>query len=479
MLKLQQRVQGVITAIDAHGRGILPYGKDRIFVPAALPDEQVEVTIVKMIKEGYIGAITRLTHPSQDRVEPPCPHAHSCGGCQLMHMAPAAQLRWKQQRIIAAAKKEKLSLRIHDVVPSPAAACRNKVIASFGKDRNGAITAGLYEESSHRIVAIDRCLLHPASCDAIIQTIRMLMKELRIEPFDVRKRQGFLRHVQLRWGVRSGEILVTLVASESRFPARKRFVQALLQAHPAIRSIVLNVNRRDTSIVLGSEQHILYGSGWICDELLGRQFHISSSSFYQINHDQCERLYQKAYDLLELKKSDRLLDAYCGIGTIGLCAASQVKEVIGVELNAQAIADARINAKRNKITNARFICEDASRFLLAAANQHQRYDAVLLDPPREGSTPMFLDACARLQPARIAYISCNPLTQLRDLKILAQYGYVCDELFLYDMFPMSTHTESVALLKKGGQRTTKVRRGSVARTQKDRGAHEKRYRHGK
>ena len=165
MLKLQQRVQGVITAIDAHGRGILPYGKERIFVPAALPDEQVEVTIVKMIKEGYIGAITRLTHPSQDRVEPPCPHAHSCGGCQLMHMAPAAQLRWKQQRIITAAKKEKLSLRIHDVVPSPAATCRNKVIASFGKDRNGMITAGLYEESSHRIVAIDRCLLHPASCD--------------------------------------------------------------------------------------------------------------------------------------------------------------------------------------------------------------------------------------------------------------------------------------------------------------------------
>ena len=161
MLKLQQRVQGVITAIDAHGRGILPYGKDRIFVPAALPDEQVEVTIVKVIKEGYIGAITRLTHPSQDRVEPPCPHAHSCGGCQLMHMAPTAQLRWKQQRIITAAKKEKLSLRIHDVVPSPAAACRNKVIASFGKDRNGAITVCMRNPATASWRSIAVCCTPP------------------------------------------------------------------------------------------------------------------------------------------------------------------------------------------------------------------------------------------------------------------------------------------------------------------------------
>lgn len=448
MLRPQQHVHGVITAIDAHGRGILPYEKERIFVPGALPGEKVDVAIRKVIKEGYVGEIRQLSQPSPHRVKPLCPYAHSCGGCQLMHMDPKAQLRWKKQRILAAAKKEGLALHIHDVVAASPVAYRNKVIASFGRDQNGAITAGLYEEASHRIVAVDRCLLHPSSCDAILHTIRSLMRELHIEPYDIRRRRGFLRHVQLRCGVCSEEILVTLVASEARFPAAKRFVRALLQAHPSIHSIVLNVNSRDTSIVLGSEEHVLYGSGWIHDVLLGKQFRISSSSFYQINHDQCERIYQKTYELLGLKKSDRLLDAYCGIGTIGLCASSQVKEVIGVEQNPQAVADARINAKCNRITNARFLCQDASRFLLEEAKRHTHYDAVVLDPPREGSTPMFLDACAQLRPTKIAYISCNPLTQLRDLKILAKKGYICEELFLYDMFPMSTHVESIALLKR-------------------------------
>lgn len=244
------------------------------------------------------------------------------------------------------------------------------------------------------------------------------------------------------------QILVTLVTSEERFAARKAFVQQLTSRHPAVKSIVQNINRRDTSVVLGKQEHILYGKGSIEDELLGKRFIISSSSFYQINHDQCERLYQKAYELLQLSGKERLLDAYCGIGTISLCVHEQAKEIIGVELNAKAVADARINARLNHVRNARFIQQDASAFMKQEAAHRQHYDAVIMDPPREGSTPLFLDACASLKPEKIVYISCDPFTQIRDLIYLKKKGYKAADMYLYDMFPMSDHVESVVLLRR-------------------------------
>lgn len=448
MLKPRQTVRGVIRTLDQNGNGVMMVKGDRVIVPGALAKETVDVQIEKVSRDGYIARLRKVVTPSLDRCAPACPHAGRCGGCRLMHMRYEAGLRWKKQQVLLAANKAGLSLHIHDVVKTKAEESRNKVIVSFGREENGRITAGLYEESSHRIVAYDRCLLHPKICDDIIQTIRKLVEELRIAPFDIRRQRGFLRHVQLRYGKVSKEILVTLVVSEERFPARKLFIQRLLAAHPQITGVVMNINPRDTSVVLGDVERVLYGNGWISDELLGLRFRISSSSFYQINHDQCERLYQKAYELLQLRPTDRLLDAYCGIGTISLCAAKQVKEVIGVELNAQAVTDARMNAKYNHITNARYIHKDASRFLLEEAKRAKHYDAVLLDPPREGSTKVFLDACAKLGPEKIVYISCNPLTQVRDLRILQAHGYVCKEMFLYDMFAMSAHVESVVLMSR-------------------------------
>ena len=200
--------------------------------------------------------------------------------------------------------------------------------------------------------------------------------------------------------------------------------------------------------MLRKEERILYGRGFITDELLGKTFAISSSSFYQINHRQCERLYQKAYDLLRPDPRMRVLDAYCGIGTIGLCIADSIRTLTGVEINEQAVKDARENARRNQIRNARFICADATRFIMAESQRHAHYDAIILDPPRDGSTPAFLDACAALQPERIIYISCNPFTQIRDLRYIMAKGYRCSDMYLFDMFPMSDDTESVCLLTR-------------------------------
>lgn len=446
MLKLNQIIRGTIRSMDENANGILFHGNDLVIVRNALLQENVSVKIIKISKSAYIAQIVTIHTPSPFRIQPPCSHANECGGCQLQHMDYEAQLTWKKHQILQAMKKRHLSLQVHDVKASSIEGYRNKMILSFAKDVQGKIIAGLYEENSHRIVPYKRCMLHPLPCDDIIQTILTLIKSMRIEPYDVRRKKGWLRHVQLRYGKNSGQILVTLIVSQPLFPLRKQFVQALIQAHPCIRSIVMNINARDTSVVLGKQERVLYGEGWIIDTLLGKQFRISSSSFYQINHDQCEHLYQKAYELLHPKANDRVLDAYCGIGTIGLCIADQVKEVIGVEVNGQAVKDAIINAKQNRIRNAHFIQQDATQFLLQQADQRISYDGIILDPPREGSTPAFLDACAKLKPKKIIYISCDPLTQLRDLSYLAKKGYVAKEMFLYDMFPMSAHTESVVCL---------------------------------
>ncbi len=462
MLKINQIIKGTIQMMDENGNAILLHGKDKVIVRHALLHEEVRAKITKASKNGYIASIVEIQKKHPDHIKPPCPYAGLCGGCQLQHLSYEGQLSWKKQQIVQAVKKHRLPLHVHEVISSDVHAYRNKMIIGFAKNNQGILQAGLYEEYSHRIVPYERCMLHPQECDEVIQTIAALVKKLRIEPYDIKRRKGFLRHVQLRYGKTSGQILVTLITAHTQFPARKPFVQQLTQAHPAIKSIVMNINTRDTSVVLGSEERILYGEGWIEDQLLNKTFRISSSSFYQINHDQCERLYQKAYDLLQPKKTDRILDAYCGIGTIGLCLADQVKEVIGVEVNGQAIKDAITNAKRNQIRNARFIKQDASTFIYQEAKQKQRYDAIILDPPRDGSTPTFLDACAQLDPRKIIYISCNPLTQLRDLSYLSKKGYICKEMFLYDMFPMSAHVETVVLLshkKPDGHINVKVEFG--------------------
>ena len=325
---------------------------------------------------------------------------------------------------------------------------RNKVHAVFGLDRKNNPISGIYKEGTHRILPVDSCLIEDQKADEIIVTIRSMLRSFKIRVFDEDTGYGLLRHVLIRCGFTTGEILVVLVTASPVFPSKNNFVKALREKHPEITTIVQNINGRSTSMVLGDKEHVLYGKGYIEDVLCGLRFRISSRSFYQINSAQTEKLYAKAIELAELTGNETVLDAYCGIGTIGLIASKHAGKVIGVELNQDAVRDAVQNAKKNGITNAQFFCNDAGRFMSHMAARGESADVVFMDPPRSGSTEEFIDAVALMQPKRVVYISCGPDTLARDLRMFAKHGYKAKEAWPVDLFGWTEHVETVVLLSQ-------------------------------
>ena len=301
---------------------------------------------------------------------------------------------------------------------------------------------------SHRVVPVETCRIEDQKADEIIGTIRGMLKSFKIRTYDEDTGYGLLRHVLVKRGFATGQIMVVLVTASPVFPSKNNFVKALRQKHPEITTIVQNINGRGTSAVLGKQEQVLYGKGYIEDSLMGLKFRISARSFYQINPVQTEVLYGKALELAGLKGKETVIDAYCGIGTIGLLAAKKAGNVIGVELNPDAVRDAIGNAKGNKITNARFFSGDAGEFMIDMADQEEKADVVFMDPPRSGSTEAFLDAVARLAPKTVVYISCGPETQARDVKYLLKKGYRAEGAWPVDMFPMTDEIENICLLKK-------------------------------
>lgn len=373
-----------------------------------------------------------------------CKIKNLCGSCDYMGINYPKQLDMKTKYCNDLLRRFHLShIKVHPMIGStPYKEYRNKIIVAF----NSKYEYGLYEEHSHRIIPYHRCLLHDEESDQIIKKIQEIVKKYHVSIYDEKRRRGLLRHVLIRKAVMTNQVMVVLVCNEEVFPGSKHFSTELIQQFPHIKTIVLNINKRKTSIVLGEKEKVLYGKGFIVDKLCNLSFKISSRSFYQINHNQCETIYQKALSLLQLKKQDVIIDAYCGIGTIGMIAASQVKKVIGVEVNKDAIKDAINNAKMNHIHNITFVCDDASYFMTSLAKSHTHIDGVIMDPPRSGSNKEFMDAIKVLKPRKVAYISCNPETLLRDLKYFKQIGYQTKELYPYDMFPYTKHIESVVLL---------------------------------
>ena len=329
--------------------------------------------------------------------------------------------------------------------------------AAFGLDRSRKVIAGTYEPRSHRIVDINSCLNEDKNATAIIVTIKKLLPSFRLAPYDEDARTGFLRHVLVRRGIHTGEVMVVLVTASPVFPSRQNFLKALLAAHPEITTIVQNVNNRRTSVLLGDREQTLYGPGFIRDTLCGMSFRISPRSFYQINPTQTEVLYRRAIKAAGLTGKERVLDTYCGIGTIGMIAAADAREVIGVEQNPAAVRDAIRNAKENGVENIRFVAADATEWMQAAAAEKLSIDILLMDPPRSGSTPEFLSAAVKMAPRRIVYISCCPETQARDLALLQKGGYRVTLLQPVDMFPHTEHIETVVLLSKGEVDSKKIR----------------------
>ena len=324
---------------------------------------------------------------------------------------------------------------------------RNKIHAAFGRLRDGRIISGIYQEGTHKIVPVDDCLIEDETADAIIRDIRGLLPSFKIQIYNEDSGRGLLRHVLIRRGFATGQVLVALVLASPILPSKNNFVRALRKLHPEITTIVLNINDKKTSMVLGERNITLYGKGYIEDILCGKTFRISPNSFYQVNPVQTERLYRKAVELAGLTGKERVLDAYCGIGTIGMAAADQAGEVIGVELNRAAVRDAISSAKANGVKNIRFMAGDAGEFLEDMAARGERADVVFMDPPRAGSTEKFMDSVAKMGAGRVVYVSCNPETLARDLKYLKKKGFVAEEAWVVDMFPWTESIETVCLLK--------------------------------
>ena len=369
-----------------------------------------------------------------------------CGGCQFQGVPYTEQIKIKQKNM------NKLLKKYGNVKPIIGMEnpfyYRNKVHAVFDRDKKGNIICGTYEAGTHRVVPVEECMIEDKTSQEIIRAIRDMLKSFRIKTYDEDTGYGLLRHVLVRRGFSTDEIMVVLVVASPIFPSKNNFVKALRKKFPQISTVVLNVNDKKTSMVLGERDIVLYGKGFIRDRLCGCTFRISPQSFYQVNPVQTELLYKTAIEYVGLGRKERVIDAYCGIGTIGLVAAGKAREVIGIELNKNAVRDAIVNARENKITNARFYQGDAGEFMEGMVSEGERADVVFMDPPRTGSTEKFLTSMVKLGPSRIVYISCGPDTLARDLEFLTKHGYVTRKIQPVDMFSFTEHVETVVGLQR-------------------------------
>ncbi len=375
-----------------------------------------------------------------------CPVFKKCGGCQYLNLTYEEQLEKKKKELQRLLKG---ICPIHEVIGMENPwHYRNKVHAVFSHDRKGNPISGVYQENSHIVLPVESCLIEDEKADEIIGTIRGMLKSFKIRTYDEDTGYGLLRHVLVKRGFATGEIMVVLVTASPVFPSRNNFVKALRQKHPEITTVIQNINGRDTSMVLGDREQVLYGKGYIEDVLCGCRFRISARSFYQVNPVQTEMLYSKAMEYAGLTGKETVVDAYCGIGTIGIVASRKAKQVIGVELNPDAVRDAVRNARANKIDNIRFYQGDAGDFLQKMAANGEKADVVFMDPPRSGSTERFMAAAAAMGPKRIVYVSCGPDTLARDLKYLRKKGYRVEKGVGVDLFPWTGHCEVIVSLSK-------------------------------
>ena len=379
-----------------------------------------------------------------------CPLFGKCGGCDYVNETYDYELMMKWMKV------DKLLSRygkVEPILPSPSlTGFRCKVQAVCGHDRDGKFITGQYRKGSHHLFPIRSCSLEDGMATAVLQTVRQMATRFSIQSYDEDRGTGDLRHILIRTGWRTRETMVVLVTAKEDFPHKDDFVSALHQKNPNVVTVVQIVNNQKTSMVIpeGAEEKVLWGKGYIVDTLCGLDFRISATSFYQVNPEMAERLYNIAMNMARLQKSDIVIDAYCGTGTIALIAASRgVKEVIGVEANPDAVKDAMLNAENNRIQNARFIADDASKWLKKAQKEGQKCDVLFLDPPRSGSSEEFLAAAGRMNPEVIVYISCNPETLQRDLRYITRFlPYRVRGIQPVDLFPGSEHVETVVLMSR-------------------------------
>ena len=448
-MKTNDVLELTVTGYTSDGEGVARADGEVVFIPGAIAGETVRARIVNVGKTCAHGEILQVLQPSGHRVQPACPDFPDCGGCDFWHMDYEEECRLKQQRVIDALTR--IAGAPLPALPMHGAKCcegyRNKVQFPVAM-QNGSPAAGFFRARTHEVVCVKDCRIQPSCAGRVRAAVLDWMRQYSIRAYDERAHTGYIRHIYLRVGEATGQLLVCVVANCEALPKKKQLCQTLLAAEPQITSIVVSYNTRKGNTVLGTREEVLYGPGYMEDELLGLRLRLSARSFYQVNHDQAERLYEKALEFAALDKTQTALDLYCGTGTITLCLARQAGRAIGVEIVDAAIADAKQNAARNGLTNAEFFCADASEAAKRLASEGTRPDVIVVDPPRKGVSMDVVDAMAEMSPARIVYVSCDPATLARDVKLLAQRGYALERAEAFDLFPRCAHVETVVLLSR-------------------------------
>ncbi len=440
-----------IEGVTNEGNGVGHIEGFTVFVPGSVRDDFLRVLIVKVNKGYAFGKILRVLEASPYRTESKCIYFDKCGGCQIMHIDYSEQLNIKAGIIndclsrLGGQSEYKFLGVIGMDKPYE---YRNKLIFPYGTDKDNKPVCGFYAQRSHRVIPLSRCLLGDDLHEKVLGFVSEHVKKYNISVYDEEKHSGVLRRVFVRQGFESDEAMVVLSVNAGELKKQKELAENLMSADGRIVSVILNINTKKTNLVLGDENKTIAGKNKITDILCGFKYEISPHSFFQVNPIQTEKLYNTAIEFAEIKETDRVLDVYCGIGTISLLASKYAKEVVGVEIVPQAIKDAEFNAKENNVDNAKFLCGAAEDIVPKLLAEEKKPDVVILDPPRKGSDEKTLSAIIDAKPDKIVYVSCNPATLARDVKFLSENGYKLTKVKGCDMFPHSVHIETVALLTK-------------------------------
>ncbi|PKR84020.1 23S rRNA (uracil(1939)-C(5))-methyltransferase RlmD [Heyndrickxia camelliae] len=440
----------VFEDLTHEGNGVAKVDGYPLFVPNGLPGEKAKIKVIKLNKGYGFGRLIELYEKSPDRVEPNCPIYKECGGCQLQHLSYPGQLRAKHNQV-----QEVLTRigKIENAIVHPVLGMedpwryRNKAQVPVG-EREGGLIAGFYQKRSHDIIDMEACLIQQEKNDEVVQSIKRICEKHGVRAYNEQTHKGTLRHIMARSGMKTGEIMVVLITRNTDLPNKNQIIQDIIQSNPDIKSIVQNINTKKTNVIFGDETKVLWGNEFIYDYIGNIRFAISARSFYQVNPEQTKVLYDQALKYAGLSGKETVIDAYCGIGTISLFLAQQAKKVYGVEIVPEAIEDAKRNAKLNEIENVEFAVGEAETVIPKWYEDGVKADVLVVDPPRKGCDETLLQTIIEMKPKKVVYVSCNPATLARDLRILEDGGFKTAEVQPVDMFPQTMHVETVVLMSR-------------------------------
>lgn len=448
-LSKNDKIELNIDALTSEGSGVGRYDGLAVFVRGTVPQDKIIAHIIKRSKNYAIGIVDKMISPSPQRIESDCPYSQKCGGCSFRHMTYEEELKYKKSRVQDAVERiGKLNVKVDEIIGADDL-CRYRNKAQYPVEISGGeLFAGFYAYKSHRIIPCNDCKLQPAEFETGLKAFEKWISAENITSYNEETGKGLLRHIYFRKGFETGEIMACAVINGDNVPNKDLLISLLRENVKGLKSIVISVNKQKTNVILGNKNITLWGEPYIKDKLLGKTFIISPNSFYQVNHNQCEKLYTKAKEFANFKGNETVVDLYCGVGTIGLTLADSVKELYGIEIVPDAVENAKINAKLNGADNAQFICADAPKGAEILKKQGVKPDTIIIDPPRKGCDKALIDTVVKMNPKKIVYVSCDSATLARDLAVFKEKGFVTEKVTAVDMFPRTPHVEAVALIER-------------------------------